>query len=165
MSLSFLWPATLTRLAARSLLFSTVAISMVKNEKESVYCIVFHDVDDVSETHVFVLSVARSRVHACGTRSSQGATLGNIIANQILRSFLDLHRGKLRGVTNVAQFASFGNKLPEVLTGVFFTLCTKRIRRAREKLCCFLFFFVLFCNLLSRYGVFSVSALFWRSEV
>jgi len=80
--------------------FDNVAISMVKSDKDSVYCILFHDIDD-------------------------GAPLGNIIANQILRSFLDLHRGKLRGVTNVAQFESFSAKLPDVIKGVFFIICTK----------------------------------------
>lgn len=70
--------------------------------------------------------------YACADDVVQGATLGNIIANQILRSFLDLHRAKLRGVTNVAQFDSFGSKLPEVIKGVFFILCTKRrFQRAR----------------------------------
>lgn len=72
--------------------------------------------------------------YACAVDVVQGATLGNIIANQILRSFLDLHRAKLRGVTNVAQFDSFGSKLPEVIKGVFFILCTKRrFQRARAR--------------------------------
>lgn len=99
-----------------------VAISMVKNEKDSVYCIIFHDIDDVSAA-LRIFAATDLKPH---TTQQKGANLGNIIANQILRSFLDLHRGKLRGVTNVAQFESFATKLPDTIKGVFFIICTKR---------------------------------------
>jgi hypothetical protein len=57
---------------------------------------------------------------------------GKLVAEQILRSFVDQHRAQLRetSVKNVAVFASFSGKLPDALKGVFFVICTK-LRSAR----------------------------------
>ncbi len=90
-----------TRMLVTYIEFNNLAISMVQSEKENLFCVLFHDVDD-------------------------GAQLGKLVAEQILRSFVDLHRQAVHeSVKNVAVFASFQAKLADALKGVFFVICTK----------------------------------------